>query len=85
MGAENRWGCLIVYVAHNFGDVTFGSNRTDLVPSLASRVKFLLQIENPSCVAYDLVFGCPGWLQGLIQADYYIRSGDARRCLGSAE
>ncbi|HEY4107533.1 ketoacyl-ACP synthase III [Puia sp.] len=70
-----------IIVAHNFGDVTFGSNRTDLVPSLASRVKFLLQIKNPSCVAYDLVFGCPGWVQGLIQADYYIRSGDAWRCL----
>ena len=68
-------------VAHNFGDVTSGSNRTDMVPSLASRVKALLQIKNPNCVAYDVIFGCPGWLEGLIQANYYIRSGDARRCL----
>lgn len=70
-----------IIVAHNFGDVALGSNRTDMVPSLASRVKYQLQIKNPSCIAYDLAFGCPGWLQGLIQADYYIRSGDARRCL----
>lgn len=70
-----------IIVAHNFGDVAYGSNRIDMVPSLASRVKFQLQIKNPSCIAYDLIFGCPGWLQGLIQADYFIRSGDAKRCL----
>lgn len=70
-----------IIVAHNFGDVMPGSNRTSLVPSLASRIKALLQIKNPSCVAYDLAFGCPGWLEGLIQANYYIRSGDAQRCL----
>ena len=70
-----------IILAHNFGDVCFGSNRIDILPSLASRVKCQLEINNPNCIAYDLVFGCPGWLQGLIQADYYIRSGDARRCL----
>jgi 3-oxoacyl-[acyl-carrier-protein] synthase-3 len=70
-----------IIVAHNFGDVTFESNRSDLVPSLASRVKYLLKIKNPDCVAYDLPFGCPGWVQGVIQADYFIKSGDAKRCL----
>ncbi len=70
-----------IIVAHNFGDVRLGGRSGDLVPSLASRVKYLLGIQNPSCIAYDIVFGCPGWLQAMIQADYYIRSGDARRCL----
>jgi 3-oxoacyl-[acyl-carrier-protein] synthase III len=70
-----------IIVAHNFGDVRFGGRSGDLVPSLASRVKYLLGIQNPSCIAYDIVFGCPGWLQAMIQADYYIRCGDARRCL----
>ncbi|HYH56449.1 MAG TPA: 3-oxoacyl-[acyl-carrier-protein] synthase III C-terminal domain-containing protein, partial [Anseongella sp.] len=70
-----------IIVAHNFGDVVFGSNRSDLVPSLASRVKYMLGIENPGCVAYDLPFGCPGWVEGLIQANYFIRSGDVKRCL----
>jgi 3-oxoacyl-[acyl-carrier-protein] synthase III len=70
-----------IIVAHNFGDVTYNSNRVDIVPSLASRVKYLLQIKNPDCVAYDLPFGCPGWLEGVIQANYYIKSGDAKRCL----
>lgn len=68
-------------VAHNFGDVAVESNRVTMVPSVASRIKAGLGIHNPNCVAYDLVFGCPGWLEALIQANYYIRSGEARRCL----
>lgn len=70
-----------VIVAHNFGDVAMDSNRTDQVPSLASRVKALLEIKNPDCVAYDLPFGCPGWVEAMIQANYFIRSGDAKKCL----
>lgn len=68
-------------VAHNFGDVRADNRRTDLVPALASRVKNKLRIFNPGCVAYDLPFGCPGWLQGIIQANYFIRSGDAKSAL----
>ncbi|WP_374164447.1 3-oxoacyl-ACP synthase III family protein [Arcticibacter sp. MXS-1] len=70
-----------IIVAHNFGDVRLESNRVDIVPTLASRIKQQLKIENPDCIAYDLPFGCPGWVQALIQADYFIRSGDAKRCL----
>jgi 3-oxoacyl-[acyl-carrier-protein] synthase-3 len=68
-------------VAHNFGDVAPGANRVDQVPSLASRIKARLAIQNPNCVAYDLAFGCPGWVEAVIQANYYLRSGDAKRCL----
>lgn len=70
-----------IIVAHNFGDVKAGGNRTDMVPTLASRVKHKLGIASPNCVAYDLPFGCPGWLQGVIQADYFIRSGDAQKVM----
>lgn len=70
-----------IIVAHNFGDVALNSNRSSLVPSLASRIKMLLKIKNPDCVAYDVAFGCPGWLEGLIQANYFISSGDAKRCM----
>lgn len=70
-----------IIVAHNFGDVRHGTTRVDMVPSLAARVKFKLGIENPATVAYDVIFGCPGWLQGVIQADYFIRSGDAKKVL----
>ena len=68
-------------VAHNFGDVRTGSRQPDLVPTLAARVKAKLRIANPFCVAYDLPFGCPGWLQAVIQADYFLRSGEAKRAL----
>ena len=70
-----------IIVAHNFGDILHDNRRSDMVPALASRVKNSLGIKNPKCVAYDLPFGCPGWLQGIIQADYYIRSGDATSAL----
>ena len=49
--------------------------------TLAARVKHLLGIRNPNAVAYDLPFGCAGWLQAVIQADYFIKSGDAKRAL----
>ncbi len=67
--------------AHNFGDVQQDNPRSDFVPSLAARIKAKLEIRNPKCVAYDLPFGCPGWLQGVIQADYFLRSGDAKKAL----
>jgi 3-oxoacyl-[acyl-carrier-protein] synthase-3 len=68
-------------VAHNFGDVRADNRRSDFVPSLAARVKYKLKIKNPKTIAYDLPFGCPGWLQGMIQADYFLKSGDAKRAL----
>jgi 3-oxoacyl-[acyl-carrier-protein] synthase-3 len=70
-----------IIVAHNFGDVNHTNRRTDIVPSLAARVKGMLGIVNPFTVAYDLPFGCPGWVQAVIQANYYIRSGDAKRIM----
>lgn len=70
-----------IIVAHNFGDVRADNRRSDFVPSLASRVKYKLGIRNPYTIGYDIAFGCPGWVQGMIQADYYLRSGDARRAL----
>ena len=70
-----------VIVAHNFGDIKSGGSSPDLVPSLASRVKRQLRISNPSCVSYDLVFGCPGWLQGMIHADAFFKAGIAKTAL----
>ena len=70
-----------IIVAHNFGDVRYGNVRSDFVPCLAARVKHKLGIVNPKTVAYDLPFGCPGWVQGIIQADYYLRSGDSKRVM----
>ena len=80
-GAIDKESLDYIIVAQNFGDVQAGNLRTDMVPTIASRVKHLLKIKNPYAVAYDIPFGCPGWIQGMIMADYYIRSGDARRVL----
>ena len=70
-----------IIVAHNFGDLLKDNIRVDMCPTLAARIKHKLQIANPYTVAYDLPFGCPGWVQGIIQADYFIRSGDAKKIL----
>lgn len=70
-----------IIVAHNFGDIRSESRQIDILPSLASRVKEKLRISNPHTVSYDTPFGCPGWLQGVIQANYYLKSGDAKRAL----
>lgn len=70
-----------IIVAQDFGDIIKGTIQTDTLPSLASRVKHKLQIRNTKCVAYDLIFGCPGWIQGVIHADSFIRNGIAKKCL----
>ncbi|WP_298518817.1 3-oxoacyl-ACP synthase III family protein [uncultured Kordia sp.] len=70
-----------IIFAHNFGDVKHRTVQSDMVPSLASRVKHNLRIKNPKCVAYDVVFGCPGWLEGMIQAYAFIKAGIAKKCL----
>lgn len=70
-----------IIVGQNFGDVKKGSSQVDQCPSLASRVKHNLRIKNNSCVAYDIIFGCPGWLEGVIQAQAFIKAGMAEKCL----
>ena len=70
-----------IILAHNFGDVKEGTIQGDTLPSIATRVKYLLEIANPNCVAYDILFGCPGWVQGVIQAQAFIKAGIAKKCL----
>jgi 3-oxoacyl-[acyl-carrier-protein] synthase-3 len=70
-----------IIVAHNFGDIKSGTKQSDSLPSLASRVKFNLGIKNPNCVCYDIIFGCPGWIEGVIQAYAFIKAGMAKKCL----
>src|SRR5690554_7776176 len=59
----------------------FGSLYPDILPTLAARVKLKLGIKNPKTIAYDITFGCPGWTQAMIQANYFVKSGDAKRVL----
>jgi 3-oxoacyl-[acyl-carrier-protein] synthase-3 len=70
-----------IIVAHNFGNVLKHTIQTDVLPALASRVKHTLKIKNTSCVPYDILFGCPGWIQGVIQADAFFKAGVAKKCL----
>ncbi len=70
-----------IIVAHNFGNVVKHTVQTDILPALASRIKHNLGIHNPRCIPYDVLFGCPGWIQGVIQADMYFKAGAAKRCL----
>ncbi|MEM1001848.1 MAG: ketoacyl-ACP synthase III [Bacteroidota bacterium] len=70
-----------IIVAHNFGDVKHNTIQSDILPCLASRIKHNLRIKNPKCVAYDILFGCPGWVEGVIQAQAFMRSGMAKTCL----
>jgi 3-oxoacyl-[acyl-carrier-protein] synthase III len=70
-----------IIVAHNFGNVNIDSIQSDNCPALASRIKHNLGIRNPHCIPYDILFGCPGWVQGLIQAEIYFKAGVAKKCL----
>ena len=70
-----------IIFAHNFGDIKYGQNQSDTLPSLATRVKHGLGIKNPNCVAYDVLYGCPGWVEGIIQAYAFIKAGMAKKCL----
>lgn len=71
----------MIILAHNYGDMRYLGAPRDMVPSLSSRVKHQLGIKNTRCIPYDIIFGCPGWLQGLIQADQAIKAGAAKTCL----
>lgn len=70
-----------IIVAHNVGDINSETNQVDTLPSLASKVKAGLKIKNPNCVAYDILFGCPGWVEGIIQSTAFIKAGMAKKCL----
>jgi len=70
-----------IIVAHNFGDISSNSKQIDNLPALATKVKRNLKIKNPNCVGYDILFGCPGWVEGVIQAKSFIQSNMASKCL----
>jgi 3-oxoacyl-[acyl-carrier-protein] synthase-3 len=70
-----------IIVAHNAGNMLEGRDGFHTVPNMAALLKNKLAIANHECFAYDLLFGCPGWLQGIIQAHQAIQMGDAKNVL----
>ncbi|MFT3827910.1 MAG: ketoacyl-ACP synthase III [Chitinophagaceae bacterium] len=71
----------LLIAAHNFGNVSTCNHQQDTVPALASRIKSGIGIINPSCIAFDTLFGCPGWLMGVMQAHAFFKAGMARKAL----
>ena len=70
-----------IIVAHNFAETAPDNKRTNIMPTVSAMLKQKLGIENPETIPYDMLFGCPGWVQAMIQANYYIKSGDAKKVL----
>lgn len=71
----------LLIVGQNFGDIDAGTRRIDQMPSIASRVKAKLGIANPNTVAFDVLAGCPGWIQGVLVANAYMQAGMAKKAL----
>lgn len=69
-----------IVAATNFGDVDL-LGQQNFMPSLSAMVKHKLGIGNPKCVNYDMIFGCPGWVEAMILADILIKSGKAKTIL----
>ncbi|SFH84900.1 3-oxoacyl-ACP synthase III family protein [Halpernia frigidisoli] len=69
----------IIY-ASNFGDVD-ENGMSNFMPSISSRVKNKLKIKNRKCINYDMIFGCPGWVEAMILADTIIKSGKGKLIL----
>lgn len=70
-----------VIVAHNYGDISAEYRQADVMPSVATRVKHKLGIKNNHCRPYDMLFGCPGWIEGLILAHQLFQGGVAKKAL----
>jgi 3-oxoacyl-[acyl-carrier-protein] synthase-3 len=68
-----------IILGHNFGDMEKETQRANLIPNLSARVKQRLNIKNPATVAFDILAGCPGWVQAMIVADALIKSGTYKR------
>ncbi|MCJ8153851.1 ketoacyl-ACP synthase III [Chryseobacterium sp. SSA4.19] len=69
----------IIY-ASNFGEVT-ENGYADFMPTMAARVKNKLGIQNRKCITYDMLFGCPGWVEGMILANTLIKAKVAKTIL----
>lgn len=70
-----------VIVANNYGDIDPVFRQVDSMPSIATRVKNKLGIKNNYCRPYEMLFGCPGWIEGLIMAHHFFMSGTAKKAL----
>lgn len=69
----------IIY-ASNFGDIN-QKGYVNFMPSMSAKLKNKLGIKNRKCINYDMIFGCPGWVEALILADNLIKAKVAKTIL----
>ncbi|AQX85395.1 ketoacyl-ACP synthase III [Elizabethkingia sp. HX WHF] len=69
-----------VIAASNFGEVT-QNGLANFMPSVSARIKSKLGIKNRKCINYDMIFGCPGWVEGMILANDLIQAKRAKTIL----
>ncbi len=69
----------IIY-ASNFGEVT-KEGYVNFMPNMAARVKNKLGITSRTCITYDMIFGCPGWVEAMILANNLIKAHAAKTIL----
>jgi 3-oxoacyl-[acyl-carrier-protein] synthase-3 len=68
-----------IIAAHNFGDISATVLRSDIMPGISARIKQKLGLKNPAMFTHDVIAGCPGWVQALIVADLFLKSGQYQR------
>jgi len=68
-----------ILVGHNFGEMQSTNLKSEMVPCIASKIKQRLGLKNPGMFTHDVIAGCPGWVQALIIADLYLKSGQYKR------
>lgn len=70
-----------IIVGQNAGEVLYNSNQSVMIPSIASKIKQKLMIKNKRTIAYDIMFGCPGWLQAVIHMNAFMKAGLVKKAL----
>lgn len=70
-----------IILAHNAGNMIPDTGAFHTVPNLAATLKHELGSTNHNCFAYDVLFGCPGWLQAIMQAHHAIQCDGAEHIL----
>lgn len=70
-----------VLVASNYGEIKKETTVADFMPSMSARVKNKLGIKNNQCKPYDMIFGCPGWIEAMILGNQLIIAGLAKKIL----
>lgn len=69
-----------ILYATNFGEID-EKGRASFMPTMAARLKNKLGIRNRKCITYDMIFGCPGWLEACILGHQLLQAGQAKKIL----